>query len=187
MFNNYSYRQFSISGGPTNFSFTPVSSTTRMQPAIEAWVATDATVNQSRPDPGNDGIFFIGYKVSGPDSGLWHYEYAVFNMNLDRAIQSFSVPLGPGVNVSNIEFHAPPQHPGWAHDGTVGDAGYSSTPWTFTRDSVSANWSTETFDQNPNANAIRWGTLYNFSFDADAAPILHSATLDCFKPALGSG
>jgi hypothetical protein len=50
-------------------------------------------------------------------AGVWHYEYALFNMNLDRAIQSFSGPLGTGVNVSNIGFHATPQHPGWAHDG----------------------------------------------------------------------
>ena len=104
---------------------------------------------------------------------MWHYEYALYNVNLDRAIQSFSVPLGPGVNVSNIEFHAPPQHPGWAHDGTQGDAGYSSTPWDV--DPRIANfitWSTETFATNQNANAIRWGTLYNFRFDADQAPNL---------------
>ena len=64
---------------------------------------------------------------------MWHYEYALFNMNLDRAIQSFEV-VCPGFppNLSNIGFHAPPQHPGWAHDGTEGDLGYSSTPWTFT-------------------------------------------------------
>ena len=72
----------------------------------------------------------MGYKVTNPSPGVWHYEYALFNMNLDRAIQSFSVPLGPGVNVSNIGFHAPPQHPGWANDGTLNNQGYSSTPWT---------------------------------------------------------
>ena len=66
----------------------------------------------------------MGYKVTNPSAGVWHYEYALFNMNLDRSIQSFSVPLGAGVNVSNIGFHAPPQHPGWPHDGTQGDAGY---------------------------------------------------------------
>ncbi len=66
-------------------------------------------------------------------------------MNLDRAIQSFSVPLGTGVNVSNIAFHAPPQHPGWAHDGTQGDAGFSSTPWDVTANKFSITWSTETF------------------------------------------
>src|SRR5207244_4507855 len=113
MFNNFSYRQFSVSGGPTSFNFSAVGNTVRMQPAIEAWVPTGATVNQNQPDPGNDGIWFMGYKVTNPSAGVWHYEYALFNENLDRAIQSFSVPLGAGVNLSNIAFHAPPQHPGW--------------------------------------------------------------------------
>jgi hypothetical protein len=54
MFNNVSYRQFTVSGGPTNFSFTQAGNTVRMQPAINAW--TDATVNEINPDPGNDGI-----------------------------------------------------------------------------------------------------------------------------------
>ena len=106
-------------------------STVRMQPAIMAW--TGATVSQIEPDPGNDGIWFMGYKVTNPSAGVWHYEYALYNENLDRAIQSFSVPLGPGVNISNIGFHAPPQEPGWANDGTFNNQGYSSTPWTVTQ------------------------------------------------------
>ena len=181
MFNNYSYRKFSVSGGPTNFTFTPQSSTLRMQSAIQAWAATGATVTQLEPDPGNDGLWFMGYKVTNPSAGVWHYEYALFNMNLDRGIQSFSVPLGAGVNVSNIEFHAPPQHPGWPHDGTQGDAGFSSTPWDVTQDTSSVTWSTETFATNQNANAIRWGTLYNFRFDADQAPNATNATVGFFK------
>ena len=91
-----------------------------MQPAIQFWAGTGATVNQIEPDPGNDGVWFMGYKVTNPSTGVWHYEYALFNMNLDRGIQSFSVALNAGVNISNIGFHAPPQHPGWAHDGTPG-------------------------------------------------------------------
>src|SRR5882757_5531750 len=91
MFNNFSYRQFSVTGGPTFFNFSAVGSTVRMQPAIQAWVATGATVQQVEPDPGNDGIFFVGYKVTGPTAGVWHYDYVVFNMNLDRGIQSFRV------------------------------------------------------------------------------------------------
>jgi hypothetical protein len=182
MFNNFSYRKFTVSGGPTSFTFTPVSSTVRMQPAIQAWAATGATVNQIEPNPGNDGIFFVGYKVTGPNAGVWHYEYAIFNMNLDRAIQSFQLFFGfPLVQTPSDGFHAPPQHPGWAHDGTVGDAGYSSTPWTFTFDNVSATWNTETFVQNPNANAIRWGTLYNFRLDSNYPPNSTSATIGFFK------
>jgi len=181
MFNNFSYRKFSVSGGPTNFTFTPLTSTMRMQPAIQFWAGTGATVNQIEPVPGNDGIWFMGYKVTNPSAGVWHYEYALFNMNLDRSIQSFSVPLGSGVNVSNIGFHAPPQHPGWPHDGTLGDAGYSSMPWNQTQTANSLTWETETFAQNQNANAIRWGTLYNFRFDADQPPQSASATVGYFK------
>jgi hypothetical protein len=152
-----------------------------MQAAIQAWAATGATVNQIEPDPGNDGIWLMGYKVTSPSAGVWHYEYALFNQNLDRGIQSFSVALNAGVNVSNIGFHAPPQHPGWANDGTFNDQGYSSTPWVVTQASDSITWNSETFAQNQNANAIRWGTLYNFRFDADQPPQTASATVGFFK------
>ena len=128
-----------------------------MQPAIMAW--TGAIANLINPDPENDGLGLLGYKVTNPSAGVWHYRYAVYNANIDRAIQSFSVPLGSGVNVSNIGFHAPPQHPGFAHDGTRGDAGLAVPPWTPTQTANSLTWTTETFVQNPNANAIRWGTL----------------------------
>jgi hypothetical protein len=182
MFNNYSYRQFSVSGGPTFFNFSPVSSTVRMQPALQAWAATGATVSQVEPDPGNDGLFFVGYKVTGPNAGVWHYEYAIFNMNLDRAVQSFEVvyPLFPAI-LNNIGFHAPPQHPGWANDGTQNNQGYSSTPWIFTNNGTSATWNCETFAQNQNANAVRWGTLYNFRFDSAAPPADSTANIGFFK------
>ena len=87
--------------------------------------------------------------MTNPSAGVWHYEYAVYNENLDRAIQSFSVPLGPGITVSNIGFHAPAQEPGFANDGTVGNAGYSSTAWTPTQTSSSLTWSSETFRAKP--------------------------------------
>jgi hypothetical protein len=179
MFNNVSYRQFSVSGGPSTFSFSAVGSTVQMQPAIMAWA--EATISQVEPDPGNDGIWFMGYKVTNPSVGVWHYEYALYNENLDRGIQSFSVPLIPGVNISNIDFHAPPQEPGWANDGTFNNQGYSSTPWTVTQAPDSITWNTETFVQNQNANAIRWGTLYNFRFDADQPPQNALAAIGFFK------
>jgi hypothetical protein len=178
MYNNASYRKYNVSG-TTNFSFNPDGATVRMQPAIKAW--TGATVNRIEPDPGNDGIWFMGYKVTNPSAGVWHYEYALFNENLDRAIQSFSVPLGPGVNVSNIGFHAPPQQPGFANDGTFNSQGYTSTPWTPVQTANSLTWNCETLAQNQNANAIRWGTQYNFRFDADQPPQATSATVDFFK------
>jgi hypothetical protein len=181
MYNNVSYRQFSVTGINPPFSFSPVAPTVRMQPSIMAWAPTGAIVNQIQPNPGNDGLWFMGYKVTNPTVGVWHYEYALYNMNLDRAIQSFSVPLAAGANISNIGFHAPPQEPGWANDGTFNNQGYSSTPWSVTQAPDSITWSTETIAQNQNANAIRFGTLYNFRFDADQPPQSANATVGYFK------
>jgi hypothetical protein len=179
MYNNASYHQYTVSGGPTTFSFGATGTTHREQPAIFAW--SGATVSQLEPDPGNDGIWFMGYKVTNPSTGVWHYEYALYNQNLDRSIQSFSVPFGPGANIFNVGFHAPIQQPGWANDGTQGDAGYSSTPWVVTENGSSITWSTETFAQNQNANAIRYSTLYNFRFDCNQPPQAVSATVGFFK------
>ena len=176
MYNNVSYRQFSVSGS-TNFTFSPVGSTARSQPAIFAW--SGATINKIEPDAGNDGIAFVAYKVTNPSTGVWHYEYAIYNENLDRAIQSFAVPTGR--RIRNIGFHAPPQEPGWANDGTVGNTGYSSTPWTSVVTGGSLTWSCETLAQNPNANAIRWGTLYNFRFDSNRPPQDELAVIGFFK------
>jgi hypothetical protein len=180
MYNNASYRPFSVSGGPTSFSFSPTGPTVRMEPAIIAWMGTGAIVNQVEPAPGNDGIWFMGYKVTNPSAGVWHYEYALYNMNLDRSIQSFIVPVG-GANISSIGFHAPPQEPGWPNDGTFNNQGYSSTPWAVSQSGGSMTWSTETFATNQNANAIRFGTLYNFRFDADQPPQTVNATVGYFK------
>jgi hypothetical protein len=181
MYNNASFRQYTVTGIDQPFTFTSAAPTVREAPAIMAWATNGATVNQIEPDPGNDGIWFMGYKVTrvSPKENFYHYVYALYNQNLDRSIQSFSVPLG-GVQVSNIGFHAPPQHPGFAHDGTQGDAGYSSAPWTVTQDANSITWSTETFAQNPNANAIRFGTLYTFEFYA-TGPQNALATVGYFK------
>ena len=86
-----------------------------------------------------------------------------------------------GVNFSNIGFHAPPQQP----------AGHTMARWEtlataahrgmLTRLTGSITWSTETFATNQNANAIRWGTLYNFRFDADQPPQTANATVGFFK------
>lgn len=178
MYNNASYRRYNVSG-TTSFSFAAVGSTVRMTPATGAW--TGATSSTVEPAPGVDGRAFVVYKVTNPSPGVWHYEYAVHNQNLDRSIQSFSVPLGCGAAVSNIGFHAPPNHPGFSNDGTVGNTGFSNTPWVSTQTFNDLSWTTETIAQNPNANAIRFGTLYNFRFDSDHPPQAAMATVGFFK------
>ena len=179
MYNNVSYRRYNVSGTGSPFSFSPAAATQRQKAAITAW--NGATLVEIRPDPGNDGVGIVGYKVTNPSPGVWHYEYAIYNQNLDRAIQMFSVPIGNGATLSNVGFHAPPQHPGWANDGTLNSAGYSNAAWSQNPTGSNMVWNTETFAANQNANAIRWGTLYNFRFDSNRPPTTVNATVGFFK------
>jgi hypothetical protein len=77
----------------------------------------------------------------------------------------------------NIGFHDILYHSGEPYD---------DTDWTATvergdgRNSIT--WQTSTFAENPDGNALRWGTLYNFRFDADFPPAITTATLGLFKP-----
>jgi hypothetical protein len=185
MNNNVSYRRYNVFGTASPFSFSPVGATVRQKPAVAAW--TGATIEQIEPEPGLDGVGSVAFKVTNPSPGVWHYEYAIYNQNLDRSIRSFTIPVPAGTVISDVGFHAPPQHPGWAADGTMGNAGYSSAPWVFSQTADSVTWSTETMAANPNANAIRWGTLYNFRFDANAPPSVVSSTIGYFKTGAPSG
>ncbi|MBC7900529.1 MAG: carboxypeptidase regulatory-like domain-containing protein [Saprospiraceae bacterium] len=185
MYNNVSYRRYNVTGttcapGSSGcYSFVPAASTVRAKRAVDAW--TGATVVEIKPDSGNDGVGAVAYKVTNPSPGVWHYEYAVYNENLDRAIQSLGIPIGAGVTLSNVGFRSPPQHPGWSSDGTLGNAGFSSAPWTQTQAAGALTWTSETFAQNQNANAIRWGTMYNFRFDSNRPPQTANATIGFFK------
>ena len=179
MYNNVSYRRYNVSGTGSPFSFSPAAATVRAKTAITAW--TGATVVDINPAPRVDGIGSVAYKVTNPSPGVWHYEYAVYNQSLDRAIQSFGLPVGAGVTLSNIGFHAPPQHPGSTDDGTFGNAGFSNSAWAQTQTGGAMTWSAETLAQNPNTNAIRWGTLYNFRFDSNRPPQITNATIGFLK------
>lgn len=177
-YNNASYRRYTVNG-TTSFSFGGSFPTVREQPAINVWPG--ATRIEVRPDPGNDGIAIVAYKVTNPSAGVWHYEYAIYNQNLDRAISSLSIPVWNGVTYSNFGFHAPPQHPGWTNDGTVGNLGFSGTPWAQTQTATTLTWASESFAQNQNANAIRWGTMYNIRFDSSRPPMMVNATMGFLK------
>jgi hypothetical protein len=179
MNNNVSYRKYSVTNSASPFTFASAGTTQRQKTAITAW--TGATLVDINPDPGNDGIGAVAYKVTNPSAGVWHYEYAIYNQDMDRAIASFSVPTGNGVTISNVGFHMPPQQPGWAADGTLNNAGFSSTPWAQTNGAGFTAWSSETLTQNPNANAIRWGTMYNIRFDSNRPPQTMAATVGFFK------
>jgi hypothetical protein len=87
---------------------------------------------------------------------------------------SFSVPVPPETPIANVGFHDVEYHSGEPYDGT---------DWAHEQEDGSLTWSTgENATQNPNANALRWGTLYNFRFDAPMPPEQGTVTLGLFRP-----
>ncbi|NIQ29784.1 MAG: hypothetical protein GTN89_05295, partial [Acidobacteria bacterium] len=67
-----------------------------------------------------------------------------------------------GSTVTNIGFHDVDAH---------SDSPYDNTDWIGYHDVENSRviWETDDFAVNPDANALRWGTMYNFWFDADAS------------------
>ena len=170
--NNCSYAPISIggfSGGSWNVS---LGSTVREQPAIQAWQDTIPGVQLENVQVPGDGLFILGSHATDNGNGTWRYNYAVFNMNSDRSGQRLSIPVPPGVTVSNLGFNDVNYHSGEP---------WSGADWTSSMSGGSLTWSTQTEAQNPNANALRWGTMYTFWFDASSSPEPGQVTLGLFK------
>jgi hypothetical protein len=154
-----------------------LSSTHVKQAAIFAWQSVDPSVTLANADYTDSNIaarFIVGSKVTSNGNGTWTYEYAVYNFNADRAAGAFIVPLPPGAVVTNTGFHDVDSHSGEPFD---------LTDWTPAINSSSITWATTPYAANVNANALRWGTMYNFRFTANVAPDANgSITLVLFKP-----
>jgi hypothetical protein len=177
--NNASYREIAFASAAATPSF--VADVARMSPAIRAWQDIDPAVAEVNADYQEGTLtarFIVSAKATDNGNGTWNYEYAVHNLNSHRSGQSFSLPMPAGVLVTSTGFHDTFYHDG---DG-VNNITYSGTDWGMSQNSASISWSTETFAQNQNANALRWGTLYNFRFTANAAPTTGNASIGLFRP-----
>ncbi|GJQ29176.1 MAG: hypothetical protein HBSAPP03_10600 [Phycisphaerae bacterium] len=175
--NNATYKRVTINasnamaltGSPTN------------EPAIKAWRANglgagimDPSVIDGVLDVPGEGRFHTAYKVTNLGGGQYRYDYAVYNLSSDRSGGSFVVPVPNGVTVTNMGFNAPLYH---------SNEVYSNDPWTMTRGCTTVEFrSPQTFAQNANTNALRWGTMYNFWFEANFPPAAGTASIGLFKP-----
>ncbi|MFN0137576.1 MAG: immunoglobulin domain-containing protein [Phycisphaerae bacterium] len=179
-YNNESYRRATVGAAPS-YTLGLADTTRREDPAIFAWrdygngvgQPADASVNLTAVDIPNEGRFWVGGKATDLGAGQWHYEYAVMNFNSDRSGQSFSIPLPPGAVVTNVGFRDVPYHSGEP---------YSGTDWSSVVGANSITWQTQTHGANPNANALRWDTVYNFRFDCNIPPAGGIGSIGLFKP-----
>ena len=146
----------------------------REQQVLRFWPFLEPDVELNDVYVQNEGLLLVACKVIGNQDGTWQYEYAVQNYNSDRNISSFELPLSPDATVWDIGFHDVDYHSGSPVDGT---------DWVASVEAGMITWKcTETYEQNEWANAIRWGTTYNFHFTCDRGPRVDTATLGVFKP-----
>ena len=137
----------------------------------EEWEGTETPVMIQEIKDSQRGMFQLAWRVSDNGEGTWHYEYALHNLNSHLAASSFAIPIPEGVTLTNFGFHDVFYHSG---DGYPGSGTFDGTDWAAEDTGAGGSrvlaWSTVTFDDNPNGNALRWGTTYNFRFDADTPP-----------------
>ncbi len=177
--NNVSYRPVSLN--TSTYDLNPTASTQVGLPAIYAWRdhgngmnISDPTVTIFNLDVPDEGRFVAGAKVIDEGDGTWRYEYAIYNINSDRSGGSFAVRVPIGATVSDIGFHDVDYHSGEPYD---------NTDWRAARVGDRIIWSgPQSFVANPNSNALRWGTMYNFWFTADRPPASGDIMLGLFKP-----
>lgn len=173
--------QFSGSQGERNMAMGAGSTTHVGRAAIFEWQAIHPSVVVRTVEVPGDGVVFVAANVVDIGGGQWRYDYAIQNLNSDRGVRAFSIPLDGCTAVEQMGFHDVEYHSG---DG-IGNVNFDGTDWIATAGGGSVSWSTSTFAENQGANAIRWGTLYSFSFVANAAADPAStATLGLFTGGL---
>jgi len=169
--NNASYREVVLANDGSITAYNGL--TVQKKAAIESWPVLDPQAVVNRADIEGEGSLLVGHRVWDNGNGTWDYEYAVFNMNVDRSIGSFQVPVPDDVTITNTGTHDVDYHSGEP---------YSGTDWPGADGAGTFTWATDSFISNPNANAIRWATLYNFRFTASAPPVDGHVSLGFFKP-----
>ncbi len=179
--NNVSYRGVDVTESfPGVFDLTLTGNTIAEQPAINAWQVNDPSVTLTTVQIPGEGQFILAYKTSAVSSFIWRYEYALYNQNSDRSAGSFSVPLANAPFILNTGFHAPSSHSGDGLPTVLG--AFANQFWILKESADTLSWATDDYATDPQANALRWGTLHNFWFESDRPPVTGQVEIGLFKP-----
>ncbi len=119
-----------------------------------------------------DGRAIVSAHAEQYSRDQYRYSYSVKNIDMDRQIDEFRVPLPADAGLVSTRFHGV-----FHHDEPVayiGGPSISNDDWTVTREGDELVWRTEN-------NPIRWGTMYSFGFITDVAPTEGDVTLGMFK------
>lgn len=175
-YNNVSYKRMSVQASG---AATTTGGINREESALIAWQEHGNGINT--PDPSvtvatiavpNEGKLEVASKATDLGDGTWRYDYAVHNQNSHMSIGSFSVPSASGTSgyyFNDVDYH----------DSV--DANIDGTDWAPVEGAGGLSWSTTPFASDPNANAIRWGTTYNYSFVSSSAPETGDVTVGMWR------
>jgi hypothetical protein len=192
--NNASYRRVNVApnGASYNISFSGVNQTQREKPAIRAWQDLNPNVVITNIDVPGDGRLILGFLATDNGNGTTHYEYAIHNLNSDRSARAFTADFPDATTITGAGFHHVAHHSNDclpADPPVPGDANacglvIANDTWTIDVDDPSGSvaWYTDEFAIKPEANALRWGTMFNFWFDADRPPSSMTLAITLFKP-----
>jgi hypothetical protein len=149
-------------GGAPDFSLGPF---------IDRWVAPGVAAERANVELASDlGSARVAVQATPLADGRWRYRYAVMNLDYAHAeidpahaappdlrvvaahgFDRFSVPLAAGVDVATLAF-------------ADADAD-AANDWSASVADGALAWTAP-----PSANTLDWGTLYTFTFVANAAP-----------------
>jgi len=167
-FNNTTHRQVTVNhGGGINFTFGNVGSTAD-GPIIYEWASqTGGTFDRAAPV--DEGVAYVASRAVDLGGGEWRYEYAIYNLNVSRELDSVCVPVG-GATVSDGDMHFPVDGYYIDNSNFVNESPYGIDPWGFVKDGPNAVFTAAAPFGGLLPNTIRFGTTYTFWFTADAPP-----------------
>ena len=169
--NNSSHRRLNMASSGAISSFD--GPTIQELPAIASWDDLDPEVDLHEIEIPGEGTIWFGSRVFDEGDGTFRYEYAIFNLNVDRSIGALRLPWDAS-NVANVATHKAPE---W-HSGEM----FTNESWDMTISDGEMVWSSDSYLSNEMANAVRWANLQNITIITEAEPTIGNATLDFFKP-----
>jgi len=176
--NNATWRPVSVAYLNSSATFALAGASHPGEAALLAWKTLVPGVVEAVVDVPDDGRFLLAARALRIGGNQWNYEYAVFNLNSHRAARAFSLECPDAIQIGEHGFHDVDYHSG---DGP-GGVSIAGTDWVFDGSADAARWETDAFEMNPTANALRWGTLYNFRVSCNAVPLMGTAALELFRP-----
>jgi hypothetical protein len=99
--------------------------------ALDAWEGGERTVIPEA-ELIDDGRCYLDLHVSDNGDGTYRYEYALYNLDMNRSVSSITIPVGEDVAVTSLGFKAVQS----------ADDGFNNDPWEAARDGSAVTWST---------------------------------------------